>query len=398
MKVLYIQHASVLGGSSRSLLELIENLPSEVTPHILCPKGSYSELLEKKGIKVFTIIGIPQFDNTRFGYYRGFRWIILLREFFYLPFLFFKLIELRKEKYDLIHINDITQIFSLIIARFILSRNIVMHCRAMCSTGNTIRTKVLNWILNKFVKYLIPIDMSVSSTLPNIINKKIIHNGLSLEKINITKKETGEFTIGIVSNFQRYKGVIEFIDAANVCINEKKLDMKFVIFGASYQNTNSLKEKILHLFGFRENLNDLIKNKIINYNLDEKIILKGFIYSTNDIYNNIDLHIFPSYLNAVGRPVFEAAFYKIPSIVAINNEFDDAIINNKTGICVEEKNYSILSDAIIKLFNDRTLLKDMGEESYKLANKHYNSKINAIEIYQLYKKITKIDKKGLIKK
>ena len=73
MKILYIQHASVLGGSSKSLLELIENLPSDVKIDVLCPKGKYSDLLIEKGIKVFNILGIPQFDNTRYGYYRKFR-------------------------------------------------------------------------------------------------------------------------------------------------------------------------------------------------------------------------------------------------------------------------------------------------------------------------------------
>lgn len=389
MKILYIQHTSVFGGSSKSLLELIENLPSGVTPHVLCPRGPYSDLLEKKGIKVFTILGIPQFDNTRFGYYIGLRWLILLREFFYLPFLFFKIISLKNEKYDLVHINDITQIFSLIFAKFFLSKNIVMHCRAMCSNKNTFRTRILNNILNNFSKFVIPIDKSVSSTLPNLINKEIVHNGLSLEQINKIEKLRDKFTVGIVSNFQRYKGIIEFIEAANICINEKNLDIEFIIFGASYQNSKSIKEKLFQLFGFREDLNKLIKNKIETNKLTKKITLKGFVYSTDEIYNNMDLHVFPSHLNAAGRPVFEAAFYKVPSIVAIDKPFDDAIIHNRTGICIKEKDSRELANAIIKLFNDRTLLKDMGEESYKLAHKYYNSKKNALKIYNLYKIILK---------
>jgi len=88
LKVLFIQHVSVLGGSSRSLLELIDNLPEDIKPSVLCPKGEFSKLLEKKRIKIFSILGVPQFDNTRIGQYRKFRWLILLREFFYLPFYF----------------------------------------------------------------------------------------------------------------------------------------------------------------------------------------------------------------------------------------------------------------------------------------------------------------------
>lgn len=385
MKILYIHHTSVLGGSSKSLLELIDNLPSDVICHVLCPNGQYSDLLEKKGIKVFNILGIPQFDNTRYGYYRKLRWLILIREFFYLPFLFFKILSLRKEKYDLIHINDITQIYSLIFAKWFLSKNIVIHCRAMYVDKQNLRTKILKYILNKFAKTIIPIDKSVSNTLIDIKNKKIIHNGLSIEKINIEKAKRDIFTVGIVANFQRYKGITEFIDAANICINEKKLKIRFYIYGASYQNSKSLKERLFQLLGFREDLNQIVKEKICSNKLEEEIILKGFVYTTNEIYNNIDLHVFPSHLNAAGRPVFEAAFYKVPSIVAINNPFDDAIINNQTGICIKEKDSEELANSIITLYNNKTLLKEMGEESYQLAHKYYNSKNNALKVYNLYK-------------
>jgi len=389
MKILYIQHTSVLGGSSKSLLELIDNLPPDVTPHVLCPKGPYSKLLQKKEIKIFTILGVPQFDNTRLGYYRGLRWLILLREFFYLPFFFFKIISLRSEKYDVVHINDITQVFTLFLIRLFLTKNIIMHCRAMCSNENTIRTKVLNKIFNNYAKFVVPIDESVSSSLPYLRNKYIVHNGLSRENINKIDFKRDKFTVCMVSNFQRYKGIMEFIDAANICINENKLDIDFVIYGASYQNNKSLKEKLFQMFGFRENMNDLIISKILDYDLIDKIILKGFVYSTDEIYNNLDLHVFPSHLNAVGRPVFEAAFYGVPSIVAIDEPFDDAIIDNKTGICIKEKDPLGLANAIEKLYHDRQLLAKMGEESHDLANKYYNSKKNTLEVYSLYKQIVK---------
>lgn len=389
MKILYIQHTSVLGGSSKSLLELIQNLPSDTDSHVLCPRGQYSDLLKKRGIKVFNILGIPQFDNTRYGHYRKFRWLILLREFFYLPFLFFKILSLRKEKYDLIHINDITQIYSLIFVKLFLSKNIVVHCRAMYLEKENFRTKILRNILNKFVKVIIPIDKSVSNTLININNKHIIHNGLSLENINIENKNRDTFTVGIVANFQRYKGIIEYLDAANICINEKKLEIKFNIYGASYQNSKSLKDKLFQLLGFREDLNQIVKEKIYSNRLEKEIILKGFVYTTNEIYNNIDLHVFPSHLNAAGRPVFEAAFYKIPSIVAIENPFDDAIIDGQTGVCIKEKDSMALANAIEKLYKDRKLLEKMGKESHKLAHKYYNSKNNALKIYELYKLMLK---------
>lgn len=384
MKILFIQHTSVLGGSSKSMLELIDNLPKDVVVHILCPSGSFYDLCTKKGIKTFSVFGVPQFDNTRYGCYSGWRWLILLREFFYLPFLFFKIISLRKEKYDIVHINDITQIYSVIFANFFLSQNIVTHCRAMYSELQNLRTKILSKILNNLSKVIIPIDMAVSNTLVNIHNKHIVHNGLSIQNINIQKSHRDTFTVGIVANFQRYKGLLEYIDAANICLKERKLNINFNIYGASYQDSKSFIDRILQFLKLRENMTQMVKDKIALNNTDDNIFLKGFISQPDNIYNELDLHIFPSYLNAAGRPVFEASFYKIPSIVAIDNSYDDAIINNETGLCIESRNPLAIADAITRLYEDQTLLRKMGENSYCLAQKYYNSQNNALEIYNLY--------------
>jgi glycosyltransferase involved in cell wall biosynthesis len=395
LKILFTQHVGVLGGSSRSLLELISNLPNEIDVSVLCPKGKYSELLKKRGINVHSIIGMPQFNNTMISHYKGIRWLILLREIFYLPFLFLKLLQLRKEKYDIVHINEITQVYILILSKILLRTKTIMHVRVMMCTKKNFR---YNFLLNIFKKYsdqIIAIDESVNSTLDKSLNVKVVHNGMSLKNINITKHKRKVFTVGIVANFQRYKGILEFLDAANICINKKKIDVNFFVFGAEYVNTQSLKEKIFQGFGFHENIEAIIKKKINKYSFGDRLKLKGYKHHSDDIYNNIDLLTFPSHLNAVGRPVFEAGFYGIPSIVAVEDEFDDTIINNVTGICIKEKDSLSLANAIEKLYLDANLLISMGLESYKLAKTLYNSRINSLEIYEIYKNLLRKSKKYL---
>jgi len=384
LKILYIQHVSVLGGSSRSLLELISKLPTDIDISVLCPKGEYADFLINQGIKVDTLIGMPQFDNGRISLYKGFRWLILLREFFYLPFLFFKMLELKKENYDIVHINEITQVYSLIFAKKILKSKIVLHTRIMMSTKKNLRYKVLLHIYKRYAEQIIAIDETVKSTLDDSLNVEVIHNGMSIENIHITKKKRDKFTVGIVANFQRYKGILEFINAANICINEKNLNINFLVFGAEYNNIKSFKEKVFQYFGFRENLEKIIKDKLSKYSLGGHFKLMGYVHKSDDIYNNIDLLTFPSHLNAVGRPVFEAGFYKIPSIVAIREPFDDTIIDGVTGVCIEERSAIDLANAIEKLYDDRELLKKMGENAYKQAHTLFNSKNNSQEVYKIY--------------
>ena len=84
------------------------------------PEGDFSKLLLENKFKVITLRGVSQFDNCEYSFYRGFRWLILLRELFYFFPTIFKLIKCKKKwgEFDIVHINDITMsIISLMIKK-----------------------------------------------------------------------------------------------------------------------------------------------------------------------------------------------------------------------------------------------------------------------------------------
>ena len=98
IKILFIQPIGQFSGSLKSLEEYLKILPKNKYNFIfLTQKGTASQRLSKFG-KVFACNGISKFDNTDIGYYRGFRWLILLREFFYLFSTFFNISEIKKKR------------------------------------------------------------------------------------------------------------------------------------------------------------------------------------------------------------------------------------------------------------------------------------------------------------
>jgi len=385
MNILYIQHVSVFGGSSRSLYELISNLPKDVNATVLCPKGEFSDFLESKNIKTLYVKGVPQFDNTRIGFYRKFRWLILLREVYYLPFFILVMFNSRNEKFDLVHVNEVTQIFSLIFGK-IFFKKVISHVRSVQRVSFSWRNYLIERILLKYVDILIPIDETVKDTLPISVPSTVIHNGITLKNLKVDKRND-KFTVAIVANFQRYKGILEFIDAANICINIYDLDINFVVYGASYNKNKSFKDKVFSFFGFREDIETCIKDKIKKYNFKSNFQLKGYVGNHNEIYNNIDILAFPSHLNAVGRPVFEAAFYKVPSIVAIKKPLNDTIIDGITGLIIDEKDAKDLAKKIIYLYQNKNELEKMGLNAFSKANENFNSKKNTEKMYQIYQTI-----------
>ena len=79
LRVLYLHFAGPFGGSSRSLFEAVNSFPpGAVQPAFVTQRGSASEFFRQLG-DVIETVGMTQIDDTRYGYYRGLRWLVLLR-------------------------------------------------------------------------------------------------------------------------------------------------------------------------------------------------------------------------------------------------------------------------------------------------------------------------------
>ena len=154
--ILILHPESAYGGSSKSILELLVGLPDEFQIHFLCPPGDSSQIFSESGYKVHNVTGIPQFNNTKYGFYSGFRWIILVREIFYIIPFILSLRNLRRDhSFNIIHCNEITCIFSGLITKFIFNKaRLVLHIRSLQNSSN-LRYKFIKKILHKYFDSLI---------------------------------------------------------------------------------------------------------------------------------------------------------------------------------------------------------------------------------------------------
>lgn len=87
IRVLYIDGVGPFGGASRSLFEAIRALPSgSVEGYFLAAEGTALDYYRRVAKDVVVTRGLTRFDNTQYSYYRGARWLVLLREAFHMPF------------------------------------------------------------------------------------------------------------------------------------------------------------------------------------------------------------------------------------------------------------------------------------------------------------------------
>jgi glycosyltransferase involved in cell wall biosynthesis len=395
MKILYIHPIGSFGGASRSLLELLRVLPRQLKPCVICPKGQVSKIFKENNIETIDCQGITQFDNTLFSHYKGWRWLILLREAFY----FYSTVEslLRAKSqwgvFDQIHANELTTIPSAIIAKLLFKVPLVMHVRSLQKPMDIgLRGKLLRKLIERYVDQLVAIDSTVRASLPTSLPVQIVRNGftatalpvltdvLCVEKL-FTKDRP--LRVGCVGGLLKLKGVYDFVEAARIC-KQAGLAVEFILVGENPRELRGIKGYLIKLFGFAADARTDLNNMIREYNLNELVKIVGFTHNVKAIYESIDLLCFPSHLNACGRPVFEAAFSHVPSIVAVENPQEDTILHGQTGICIPAKDPKAIADAVAFFYTNPVELMRMGKAAYLLATKNFDISLNASKMNDIY--------------
>jgi len=401
ISVLYIQHSGTFGGASRSLLEMIRAFPSgSVKPHLITQKGNVAIIFKEEGIPVIDTLGISQFDNTRYGYYRGLRWLILIREIWYIYYTIKTLIIAKRDwkNIDIIHINEITNIVAITFAKIIFKKPLIVHVRSVQQDHKApLRYLFVKSIIERCADCIIAIDKTVRNSLPQDLSVRIIHNGFTNDKdenyihekkesedlSKLFKTRDGYLKIAMVGNLLIYKGVFEFVKAAKICIDEG-YKIIFYLIGGNPHSRLSFKKTILKKLKLFHYIDLEIRSFIQKHDLYKNLYIIDFTEDIHTVYENIDILCFPSYLNAVGRPVIEASFYKVPSIVAITDPLDDTMIDDETGICIQKKNPQDLAGAIEYFYSNQQEIDRMGQAAFQLALENFDAKKNAEKMLKIY--------------
>ncbi len=310
--------------------------------------------------------GLSQFDNTLYGHYRGVRWLILMRELFFLPLSILALWRLRKQPYDLIHANEITLLPLAILAKVIVRCPLVVHVRSVQSAPTkNLRSRLINVLLARYADAVVAIDRTVALTLDQKLNVRIVHNSISLAPSTAQEAElprNRSLRVGIFGVLIPAKGVRELVEAVWI-VRQQGVDLECWIAGENARSVSGLKAWLLELFGFAHDVRSELEALVAQHGLKQQVKFLGLVKDIRSLYKQIDVLCFPSHLNAAGRPVFEAALFGVPSIVAIRDPLPDAILHEETGLAISEPQPELIADAILRLARDESFRVRLGEQA-----------------------------------
>lgn len=389
--LLYLHPFAAFGGATKSLAELVAAFPTgSVKGVALAPTGVAADSLTAAGLEVLQVRGLSQWDNTRFGHYRGVRWLILLREILLLPATVLAVRRAAKHAvYDAIHCNEITALPVGILAKRIMGVPLIVHVRSLQRKEDDGRiTRWMNRLLSRHADAVVAIDEAVRRTLPADLPVEIIHNGMTVPTTPslAATDEKQPFTIGIIGVLHRSKGLYELVEAMQL-LRDRGLDIRLVIVGENVRRLDGLRGWLFRTLDFSRDVRAELSELVRKHGLADRVEFTGFVRDVPAIYRRIDAVCFPSHLDAPGRPVFEAALHGLPTIVAMKNPTDDVIIDGQTGLCIEIPTPENIASAVEVLASDRARARAMGAKARELAIGRFDSKVCAEKMLALYHRV-----------
>jgi glycosyltransferase involved in cell wall biosynthesis len=396
LKVVYIDAAGPFGGASRSLFEAVRAMPSgAVDARMVVKRGSAAAWYSRVAREITTTPGLTRFDNTRYSYYRGVRWLVLAREIAYLPVTMLTLMgaRWRWRDVDIVHANEITDVIPLLIAKWLWRARAVVHVRAVQRTAHTARDRFVLALLRR-CDAVVAIDETVRASLPPGVRVDVVHNSFSTSEREPTDAALATrlggprraLRIGYVGSLHHAKGLLDLVDAASV-VHASGRDVEYFLLGDETRRSRTPLSWLLRRIGLAQDIRGTLQARLAASPVAGRFHLLGASADIHTFLEGIDVICFPSHFDAPGRPIFEAAWYGVPAIAAITEPRPDTIVSGETGLCVRPRTPDDLAAAIAHCHDHRDDVARMGALARALAESNFAPRRNALTLLEIYARI-----------
>lgn len=387
MKILFINHENNLGGATRSMIGIIDQLllDSDNEVFVFVPKfneetkqGKLTEELDKRGVTYL-------FERSYWWMYpKQNKQSIKSSAMDYLKlfltnFTSFKVARFaKKHQIEIIHSNSSVTCLGAIVAQLNHSKHI-WHIREFGQEDHGLefiqnKNRALKFMKNSADAYIC-ISQSIYEKYSSIVGVdrcRMIYNGVDLylpiKDCRIDRNFA--YNILISGRIKESKGQRQAIEALRF-LRDKGYDK-------------------LHLFIAGVGEEDYVDglNKYIEDNdLVQAVTFCGFVENMNQLRNKVDIELVCSKMEAFGRVTVEAMLNSNPVVGSNTGGTKELIEDGVTGLIYQQGDSMELASNIEMLIKDNRLRAQLIQNAYGYANENYTSIINAKKVIAVYKQV-----------
>ncbi len=355
-KILYIITKSNYGGAQRYIYDLATNLPEALDTIVAfggtgkkdAKPGTLQTKLNKKNIKTVLIKNFMRDMSLKND--------ILA---------FFEIIKIiKKEKPNVLHVTSSKAGgLGALAGRATGIKKIIFtsHGLAYDENWRPVWQRFFIWFATWFTTLLSTKTIQITNDtysrakkMPFVKNKIVlIHNGINKpafidkekarQKLFNNEKIKNNIWIGTIAELTKNKNLSVLVNAASQL--KDKLNFRLFIIGEGEE---------------KENINKIIKEK----KLENCVHLPGYINDASQFLKAFDFFVLPSKKEGLPYVLIEAGYAKLPVIVNNIDGIKDIIINNNTGIIIDDIDGKKLSEKIIELVENENKPKECAQNLF----------------------------------
>jgi len=361
-RILFIDHATALGGAERSLLLLMRYLNRQrYMPLLACNEGPLAEAARRMGIRVYPV-PMPRLRGTFAALPRLLKGTSVLLRI------------IHQEGVDIVHSNVMRASFYAALAAYLSRRPLVWHVRdihterwylrLMCCTADAV----------------IAISEAVAASIPCEDKTRVIYNGLDLADFSPIPDGRSFRTewgislevplIGVVGRLQPWKGQHLFLRAA-AQVTKRYPAVCFLVVGGAIFGDES---------GYRQRLENLVDE----LNLRGKVIFAGQREDLLRVLGAMDILVHCSRAEPFGRVLIEGMAAGLPIVAFADGGVPEIVIHGETGLLVPPGDVGALARGISELLADPQRRRQMGAAGRERVARCFDIRQTTREVERVY--------------
>lgn len=173
--------------------------------------------------------------------------------------------------------------------------------------------------------------------------------------------------IGNTSALATHKDYFTFIDTANIFC-QYNISARFLIIGDGPDKES-------------------IQSYIIERDLQENVIMTGFLNNIPEILPELDIFLMTSETEGLGTSVLDAFACKVPVIATRAGGIPEMVIHEKTGLLAEVKDARRMAAHLKRLIDAPDLKKSLVEKAYQHLLAHFTKEKMASRTLEIYREV-----------
>ncbi|MCF6157341.1 MAG: glycosyltransferase family 1 protein [wastewater metagenome] len=301
-------------------------------------------------------------------------------QLYYLGFIAKIANDLRKQKCDIVHIQNFSQFVPIIKAlnpgiKIVLH----MHCDWLVQLDrfmieNRLRQVDLIMGCSEYV------TRKIRTCFPQFAGRcQTIYNGVDIDHFipgdeSALKEKNGTKRLLFVGRITPEKGIHVLLEAFQIIVKhypqtsieiigpDDKTPREFIV--DLHDNTSVTNLKLFYTENYLSQLRTMLPPKLTDHVTFSGHIQQEYLQSK---YSSASILVNPSLSESFGMSLIEAMATKIPVVATRVGGMTEVVEEDKTGILVEPGNVSALAEAILRLLSDEDERRSMGDAGRKRA-------------------------------